>query len=232
MTATVKKLADRGLVLHTPYHGVALSDTGRRLAMSVLRRHRIVERFLADYLGYTWADADRLALCFEHSLPKEVEDRLFIALDRPTTCPHGFPIPGSGSDDLPSMPPLYDLEPGDRAVVALPGSIDAEVATFLEDLGVRPGVEVEILDQQPFGGPLVVSVDGHERMLGEKLARVILVQRAHEQHIGARPLSNQLGDNQLGDNQLSSNQGNKTQLFNTQLSQTNRKEASGDAIRR
>src|SRR5579885_1054401 len=61
MTATVKKLADRGLAVHTPYHGVALTEAGRRRAMSVVRRHRIVERFLADMLGYSWSEADRLA---------------------------------------------------------------------------------------------------------------------------------------------------------------------------
>jgi DtxR family Mn-dependent transcriptional regulator len=180
MTATVKKLADRGLAVHTPYHGVALTDSGRRLAMTVVRRHRIVERFLADMLGYSWSEADRLAPQFEHSLPQEVEDRLYVALDRPATCPHGFPIPGTGSEGLPKMPPLYVLDPGDRAVVALPGSTDPEVAMFLEELGVRPGVEVEIREKHPFDGPLVVSVDGHDRTLGEKVARQILVRRIHD----------------------------------------------------
>ena len=139
MTATVKKLADRGLAVHTPYHGVELTEVGRRRAMSVVRRHRIVERFLADMLGYSWAEADRLAPTFEHQLPQEVEERLFVALDRPATCPHGFPIPGVESADLPGMPPLYDLSPGDRAVIALPGSTDPDVAMFLDGLGVRPG---------------------------------------------------------------------------------------------
>src|SRR5579864_4277194 len=111
MTATVKKLADRGLAVHTPYHGVELTDSGRRLAMSVVRRHRIVERFLADMLGYSWSEADRLAPTFEHQLPQEVEDRLFAALDRPGTCPHGFPIPVTDNADLPGLPPLYDLSP-------------------------------------------------------------------------------------------------------------------------
>src|ERR1700722_15749042 len=92
MTATVKKLADRGLAVHTPYHGVELTDAGRRLAMSVVRRHPIVERFLADMLGYSWSEAKRIAPQFEHSLPQEVEDRLYAALHRPATCPHGFPI--------------------------------------------------------------------------------------------------------------------------------------------
>jgi DtxR family Mn-dependent transcriptional regulator len=187
MTATVKKLADRGLAVHTPYHGVQLTDAGRRLAMSVVRRHRIVERFLADMLGYSWSEADRLAPLFEHSLPQEVEDRLYAALDRPATCPHGFPIPGAGSEGLPEMPPLYDLDPGERAVVALPGSTDPEVAMFLEELGVRPGVEVEVREKHPFDGPLVVSVDGHDRTLGEKVARQILVRRVNGQVSQPRP---------------------------------------------
>jgi DtxR family transcriptional regulator, Mn-dependent transcriptional regulator len=176
MTATVKRLADRGLALHTPYRGVELTHDGRRLAMAVVRRHRIVERFLADMLGYSWSEADRLAPTFEHQLPQEVEDRLFVALHRPTTCPHGFPIPGNGSEGLPEMPPLYDLEPGDRATVALPGSTDPDVAVFLDELGVRPGVVVEVREKHPFDGPLVVSVDGLDRTLGEKLARQILVR--------------------------------------------------------
>jgi DtxR family Mn-dependent transcriptional regulator len=74
------------------------------------------------------------------------------------------------------MPALYDLSPGDRAIIALPGSTDPDVAIFLDGLGVRPGVEVEIREKHPFDGPLVVSVDGHERTIGEKVARQILVR--------------------------------------------------------
>jgi DtxR family transcriptional regulator, Mn-dependent transcriptional regulator len=176
MTATVKKLADRGLAVHTPYHGVELTEPGRRKAMSVVRRHRIVERFLADMLGYSWSEADRLAPTFEHQLPQEVEDRLYAALDRPSTCPHGFAIPEVESADLPGMPPLYDLTPGDRAVIALPGSTDPDVAMFLDGLGVRPGVVVEVREKHPFDGPLVVAVDGYDRTIGERVARQILVR--------------------------------------------------------
>jgi DtxR family Mn-dependent transcriptional regulator len=178
MTTTVKRLADRGLLEHTPYHGVALSPEGRRVAMAVIRRHRIVERFLADLLGYSWAEADRLAPTFEHQLPQEVEERLFVALDRPATCPHGHPIPGAESDSLPAMPPLYDLEPGDRAVVVLPGSTAPDVVRFLDGLGLRPGAEVEVREKHPFDGPLVVTVEGRERTLGDKIARQILVRPA------------------------------------------------------
>ncbi len=137
VTATVKRLADRDLVDHRPYHGVQFTPAGRRLAVSAIRRHRIVERFLADMLGYAWNEADRLAPAFEHDLPDEVLDRLFVALNRPSTCPHGFPIPEPEQDEIPALPPLYDLEAGDVAEVAVPGSTDPEVVSFLDGLG-RP----------------------------------------------------------------------------------------------
>ena len=178
VTATVKRLADRGLVDHEPYHGVELTIAGRRLAIAAIRRHRIVERFLADMLGYAWNEADRLATNFEHELPQEVEDRLFVALDRPSACPHGFPIPAKETADIPEMPPLYALEPGDTAVVAVPGSTDPEIVEFLGTLGLRPGVRVEVKEKHPFDGPLVLRVDGKDRTLGATVANQVFVQRS------------------------------------------------------
>ncbi len=184
VTTAVKRLADRGLVDHKPYRGVELTDTGSRIAVASIRRHRIVERFLSDMLGYAWNEADRLAGSFEHDLPQEVEDRLFVALDRPSTCPHGFPIPEPEVGEIPSLPPLYDLEPGDVAVVAVPGSTDPEVMAFLEKLGLRPGGRVEVKEKHPFDGPLVLSVEGPEgdtvRTLGATVANQIFVQRQTE----------------------------------------------------
>ncbi|MFN2503015.1 MAG: metal-dependent transcriptional regulator [Acidimicrobiales bacterium] len=176
VTATVKRLAERGLLDHKLYRGVELTSTGRRSAVAAIRRHRIVERFLADMLGYAWNEADRLAGSFEHDLPQEVEDRLYVALDRPTSCPHGFPIPAPEVGEIPTLPPLYDLEPGEVAVVAVPGSIDPAVVEFLDTLGLRPGVRVEVLEKHPFDGPLVVRVDGQARTLGDKVARQIYVK--------------------------------------------------------
>lgn len=92
-TTMVKRLAERGLADHRPYRGVELTVSGKRAALASIRRHRIVERFLSDSLGYAWDDADRLAPTFEHEIPDEVIERMFIALHRPTTCPHGYPIP-------------------------------------------------------------------------------------------------------------------------------------------
>ena len=178
VTAMVKRLADRGLVDHTPYRGVVLTTPGRRAAVDAIRRHRIVERFLADQLGYAWNEADRLATTFEHELPQEVEDRLFVALDRPATCPHGFPIPEPETGELPEMPALYTLEPGDVAVVAVPGSTDPEIVAFLDTLGLRPGVRVEVKEKQAFDGPLVLRVDGRDRTLGSTVANQVFVQKS------------------------------------------------------
>ena len=178
VTATVKRLADRKIVDHKPYKGVELTAAGRRAAVAAIRRHRIVERFLADMLGYAWNEADRLATNFEHELPQEVEDRLYVALDRPATCPHGFPIPAKETADIPEMPPLYALEPGDTAVVAVPGSTDPEIVEFLGTLGLRPGVRVEVKEKHPFDGPLVLRVDGKDRTLGATVANQVFVQRS------------------------------------------------------
>ncbi len=179
VTATVKRLAERDLVDHKPYHGVRFTDEGLRTAVAAIRRHRIVERFLSDMLRYDWNEADALAPTFEHELPDEVEDRLYIALNRPATCPHGFPIPEKEQADLPILPRLYDLEPGDIAEVAVPSSTDAEVVQFLEQQGVRPGVRVTVKEKHPFDGPLVLLVEDTERTLGERIARQIYVRTVH-----------------------------------------------------
>ncbi len=176
-TATVKRLAGRGLLDHVPYRGVELTKAGRREAAAAMRRHRIVERFLSDMLGYAWNEADRLAGSFEHELPQEVEDRMYVALDRPSTCPHGFPIPELDTSEIPDMPPLYQLEAGDVAVVAISGSTEPEMVEFLDTLGLRPGVRVEVLEKHPFDGPMVLQVDGSRRTLGEKVASQIRVRK-------------------------------------------------------
>ena len=177
VTATVKKLAERGLLDHKPYKGVELTEAGRRAAISAIRRHRIVERFLADMLGYAWNEADKHAAAFEHDIPQEVEDRLFAALNRPATCPHGFPIPEPDVTEMDALPPLYALKPGDVAIVAVPGSTDPDVVEFLGTLGLRPGVRVEVQEKHPFDGPLVLRVEGKERTVGERIANQIYVRK-------------------------------------------------------
>jgi DtxR family Mn-dependent transcriptional regulator len=173
----VKRLADRGFVDHRPYQGVTFTPDGQQTAIAAIRRHRIVERFLADMLGYKWNEADKLAVGFEHELPDEVLERLYVALHRPETCPHGFPIPSAETSELPATPDLYALEPGDIAEVALSGSTDPELVAFLGTLGLVPGVVVAVVEKHPFDGPLVVTVNGEDRTLGERVARQIYVTR-------------------------------------------------------
>jgi DtxR family transcriptional regulator, Mn-dependent transcriptional regulator len=167
-------------VVHRPYQGVTFTDEGRRAAVAAIRRHRIVERFLSDMLGYAWNEADAYAVAFEHELPAEVTERLYVALHRPASCPHGFPIPQPEDADLPATPELYDLAPGDIAEIAVSGSTDAEIVSFLETLGVRPGVEVVVVEKHPFDGPLVVEVEGQTRTLGERVARQVYVSRTRK----------------------------------------------------
>ena len=175
VTVAVKRLAEKGLLEHKPYKGIDLTKKGRQSAVAAIRRHRIVERFLSDMLGYAWNEADRLAGSFEHDLPQEVEDRMFVALDRPSTCPHGFPIPEPDVTEIPQMPPLYALEPGAVAIVAVPGSTAADVVEFLDNLGLRPGVRVEVKEKHPFDGPMVLKVGDDERTVSERVASRIFV---------------------------------------------------------
>ena len=186
VTAAVKRLNERGLLAYQPYKGVELTGMGRKVAVAAIRRHRIVERFLSDMLGYAWNEADRLASSFEHELPQEVEDRLYVALDRPSTCPHGFSIPDVAASDVPKLPTLYALEPGDVATVAVPGSVDPAVIEFLDTLGLRPGVEVEVREKHPFDGPLVLRVSGKDRTVGEKVASQIYVRQQRRKADGGR----------------------------------------------
>jgi len=176
VTDMAKKLADRGLVDYVPYRGVRLTGDGRRVATRALRRHRIVERFLTDMLGFPWQDAHELAVQFEHELPDRVEERLYRALHKPTACPHGFPIPEVPEDSFPEVVPLSQLESGQASVVATVLEEGHDILSFVDSLGLRPGSRVQMLQKLPFDGPLVILVDGVERTVGHTLAQIITVR--------------------------------------------------------
>jgi DtxR family Mn-dependent transcriptional regulator len=176
VTDMAKKLAERGLVDYTPYRGLRLTALGRREATGALRRHRIVERFLTDMLGFPWSDAHDLAVQFEHEVPEAVEDRLFAALHKPASCPHGFPIPEVPEDSFPTVMTLYELEPGEVSEVATVLEEGPDILDFIESLGLCPGAKVELLQKMPFDGPLVARVDGVERTVGQRLARIVTVR--------------------------------------------------------
>lgn len=176
VTDMAKKLAERGLVDYTPYRGLRLTSSGRREATRALRRHRIVERFLTDMLGFPWSDAHDLASQFEHEVPDEVEVRLYAALHKPASCPHGFPIPEVPEDSFPAVMTLYELEPGEVSEVATVLEEGPDILEFIDSLGLFPGSKVEALQKMPFDGPLVVRVEGVERTVGQRLAQIVTVR--------------------------------------------------------
>jgi DtxR family transcriptional regulator, Mn-dependent transcriptional regulator len=176
-TAMVKKLDGMGLVSHTPYHGVQLTPAGERIALEVLRHHRLLELYLTEALGLPWdrvhVEAERL----EHVLSDELEASIDLALGHPDTDPHGDPIP---TVDLVIAPDhrqrLADLEPGEAAVVRQVPDGDPSLLRYLGDLGLVPEAGVAMVEKAPFGGPLTVDVSGIRRALGVELASRIRVE--------------------------------------------------------
>jgi len=175
VTARLKRLHDLGLADHVPYAGVTLTEQGIKVTVTIIRRHRIVERFLVDMLGYGWEEAEELAPHFEHALPRDVVQRLYETLGKPETCPHGFPIPSPDSDSLPMLRSLVELDPGDVAEIAVPSNTDPEVVEYLAELGVHPGVRIKVKDKLPFDGPVTITVNGVDQTVGNKLARMLSV---------------------------------------------------------
>ncbi|MDQ6601708.1 MAG: metal-dependent transcriptional regulator [Chloroflexota bacterium] len=175
-TNMVKKLAERGLVTHSPYHGVALTATGEKVALEVLRHHRLLETYLSERLGVPWeqvhAEADRL----EHALSEDLEARLDAALGYPTTDPHGAPIPTKeGIIIAPPTQRLWHVAPGSTVVVVEVADEDAALLTYVANLGLVPGATVEVLTKAPFGGPLHIRVGGGEYALGETVMHAVSV---------------------------------------------------------
>mgnify|MGYP001184837930 CR=1 FL=1 len=172
----IKRLVDQDAVTHTPYKGVALTDSGMRRACSVLRRHRLWERFLVDHLGIPWAAAHDPACQMEHATTEEVAEALAEYLGNPLTCPHGNEIPDrEGVLVLAAATPLSEMTVGQKGHVA---RIYPEETTLLEYLGERavlPGKAVLLDDIAPYNGPLTVRVENTPVVLGRTVAAHIYV---------------------------------------------------------
>jgi DtxR family Mn-dependent transcriptional regulator len=177
VTDMLKRLAQKKLINYVPYHGITLTPQGEKLAVKAIRRHRIVERFLTDMLGFEWHEAHEEALLFENNISDEVERRLFIALNRPKVCPHGYPIPSKVEDVLVNEVTLYSLEPGDRAEVISVKDDEPELLQFMASLGIKPGVKISIEAKDPFKGPLQAVVGKQKRTVGWHLANAVYVKK-------------------------------------------------------
>jgi DtxR family Mn-dependent transcriptional regulator len=171
-----KKLAADGLVSRVPYRGVTLTETGRRVALEVLRHHRLLELFLSDRLGMSLdevhAEADRL----EHVLSEELEARIDEALGYPTHDPHGHPIPDQELRlETPERRSLSDVAPGESTTVVRVPDRDAELLRYLGELQLVPGAEVEVVAQAPFDGPVTLRSRTGEHAIARELAGSIAV---------------------------------------------------------
>jgi DtxR family transcriptional regulator, Mn-dependent transcriptional regulator len=177
VSAMVKKLADRGLAEHVPYRGVALTADGRRVALEVLRHHRLLELYLAEHLGVPWDRVHEEAEALEHVLSEYLEERIAAKLGHPTHDPHGDPIPDvSLNIDEGETRALSALEPGACGCFTRVSDSDPEMLRYLDRRGVRLGDELEVVDRQPFDGPLTVRVGDRLHTLGGRLADAMRVE--------------------------------------------------------
>ena len=175
VTATLKRLESRGLVTRSD-GDVVLTAEGRTLAIDIIRRHRVAERFLVDILGLSWEDAHEDACRLEHALSPRVMERLEEFLDNPEVCPHGHPIPSAAGDIVPvEGVPLCDLESGGSSRIVQVAEDDDAMLTYLGSLGMYPGTEVRVCEVAPFKGPLLIEVEGSTYALGRDIAERILV---------------------------------------------------------
>lgn len=178
VSGMVRRLADQGLLEHERYRGVRLTESGRRVALRTLRRHRVIEAYLMHALGYPWDRVHDEAEHLEHAASDELIDRMAAAIGEPSTDPHGAPIPTRWGeiDEGPHLATISELVPGDRCRVVRVSDDDAPRLRYLGEVGLIPGAEVELLSRAPFGGPLVLLVDGVERAIGPSLASNVMIE--------------------------------------------------------
>jgi DtxR family transcriptional regulator, Mn-dependent transcriptional regulator len=177
VSAMLKKLADRGLAEHAPYRGVALTADGERVALEVLRHHRLLELYLAEHLGVPWDRVHEEAEALEHVLSEYLEERIAAKLGHPTHDPHGDPIPDVAlTIDEGDTRALESLEAGERGRFVRISDSDPEMLRYLDDRGVRLGDELEVVDRQPFDGPLTVRFGDRLHTFGGRLAAAMRVE--------------------------------------------------------
>ncbi|MFQ6075230.1 MAG: metal-dependent transcriptional regulator [Candidatus Bathyarchaeia archaeon] len=178
VTNTVERLEREGLVTHEPYKGVKLTEEGRRIALDVIRRHRLSERLLTDILRVEWAKAHQAACELEHGITDDIITNLEKALGHPQTCPHGNPIPMKGGGIVEEeSEPLTELSPQEEGVIVKVTDEEPEMLQYLATLGLTPGKAVRVVEKAPFNGPLTVEVAGTDRALSRKMASIIKIKK-------------------------------------------------------
>ena len=173
----LKRLSALGLVEHEPYAGVELNPSGERVALEVIRHHRLIETYLAEAMGVSWDEVHDEAHRLEHTISDALGDRMAELLGHPERDPHGAPIPPK---DGPFVPPEYGTlagaTSGQRLIIREVVDEDAERLRYLDSLGMRPDVVIEVLEVGPFGGPITVRVGGAKHAIGRELADTVFVE--------------------------------------------------------
>lgn len=182
VSGMVKRLSEQGLLQHVPYRGVLLTDRGRRAALRVVRRHRLIESYLVAFLGYSWDTVHVEAERLEHSVSDLLIERMAAALGNPAFDPHGDPIPAADGwvPDL-EYTPLSEIKPGETVELRRVNAGEPDRLRYLASFGLTPGVQVTVLDHQPFQGPITLHADGREHVIGHELGQVLLCSRPETQ---------------------------------------------------
>ncbi len=181
VTGMLRKLAEQQppFVDYEKHRGATLTDQGRRRALEIIRHHRLIELFLYETLGYRWDEVHAEAEKLEHAISERFEDRIAEVLGDPEVDPHGHPIPRKdGTIPERADRRLLDLEAGARAVVSRVSDKDPELLRYFTELGVKPGVSIDLIERSPFDGPLMVRINGAAEIkaLGNRVCREIRVR--------------------------------------------------------
>ncbi|MEX2723223.1 MAG: metal-dependent transcriptional regulator [Candidatus Freyarchaeota archaeon] len=172
-------LSRKGLVDYKPYKGVKLTEKGRSIAASLIRKHRLAEKLLVDVVGVKWDDSHQEACKLEHALSEGVVDKIDDALGKPDSCPHGNVIPDSEGNVKPdNSTPLTDLEPPQMAEVTRISNEKTEILNQLCSLGILPGVKLKLVQKTPLDGPILVNLGKCQIALGHDIAKLIRVKPA------------------------------------------------------
>jgi DtxR family Mn-dependent transcriptional regulator len=176
VTNMVQRLSDLKLVEYQRYKGVRLTAAGIRIALEIIRHHRLLELYLSEVLGYTWDKVHEEAEVLEHVISEEFEEKIDQALGYPRKDPHGDPIPTKkGEIDVERLGRLWDMVAGQETRVRRVSDKDPNVLRYLASIGIFPDVKLNLVRRDPFDGPVHVRVNGVEHGLSEALARQIFV---------------------------------------------------------
>lgn len=176
VTGMLKAMSDLDLVAYTPYHGVELTEKGQKIALEIVRHHRLIELYLVEALGYRWDEVHDEAERLEHHISEKLEARIANALGNPSFDPHGDPIPNlHGELPVGSTRQIGDVAVGESGTVERVSDQNPERLRYLADLGIVPGARIQVTASAPFDGPVTICVGDAHHAIDRRLARMIYI---------------------------------------------------------